>query len=64
MYGVQAGFLTANLKGSVDLDGDHSSTGPITITYNKKERKVVFSSKTFEYHQSQLPKKDFSISVC
>ena len=39
------------------------SSEPITITYNKKERTVKFTSKNFDYSQSNLPQKDFAIAI-
>ena len=37
---------------------------PITITYDKLARTVEFVSKDFRFSQSNLPQKDFAISIC
>ena len=39
------------------------SSEPMTITYDKTQNRVVFSSSKFEFYQSNLPQKDFAISI-
>ena len=63
IYGVRnSDNLPCNLKVSRKGSKLHY-TDPITVTYSKKDRTVKFSSKNFDYYQTDLPDKDFGIYV-